>query len=93
MQVVNWCKGIAAAGFVLTGSLFSGCNQQTAPPPGGPAEVAIVTIHPEQITLTTELPGRTTAYLIAEIRPQVSGLLQKRMFAEGASVQAGDLLY
>ena len=43
--------------------------------------------------LTTELPGRTSAYLVAEIRPQVSGLLLKRLFTEGADVKAGEVLY
>jgi membrane fusion protein (multidrug efflux system) len=52
-----------------------------------------VTIQPERVVLTTELPGRTSAYLVAEIRPQVNGLLQKRLFQEGANVGQGDLLY
>jgi membrane fusion protein (multidrug efflux system) len=62
-------------------------------PPSGPPEVAVVTIQPEPVVLTTELPGRIAAYLVAEIRPQVSGLLQKRLFEEGANVRQGDLLY
>jgi len=93
MPIVNWPKCIAAAGFVLTGLLLSGCKSQTALPPAGPPEVATVTIRPERIVLTTELPGRTSAYLVAEIRPQVNGLLQKRLFQEGANVRQGDLLY
>jgi membrane fusion protein (multidrug efflux system) len=52
-----------------------------------------VTIRPERIVLTTELPGRTSAYLVAEIRPQVNGLLQNRLFKEGANIKEGDLLY
>ena len=56
-------------------------------------EVAVSTLHPQDIMLTTELPGRTSAYRTAEIRPQVSGILQKRLFTEGAAVQAGDVLY
>ena len=52
-----------------------------------------MTVQPQQITLTTELPGRTTPYLIAEIRPQVSGLIQKRLFKEGSDVEAGQVLY
>jgi membrane fusion protein (multidrug efflux system) len=55
--------------------------------------VATVTIEPRPIELTTELPGRTSAYLIAEIRPQVNGIIKKRMFREGSDVKAGDLLY
>jgi membrane fusion protein (multidrug efflux system) len=50
-------------------------------------------MQPERTVLTTELPGRTSAYLVAEIRPQVNGLIQSRLFQEGATVKAGDLLY
>ncbi|NLI32595.1 MAG: efflux RND transporter periplasmic adaptor subunit [Deltaproteobacteria bacterium] len=80
---------------VLLGSLFpSGCDrrQQSAAPPPVP-EVTVVTVQPQQVLLTTELPGRTSAYLVAEIRPQVSGLIQKRLFKEGSDVKAGQLLY
>jgi membrane fusion protein (multidrug efflux system) len=59
----------------------------------GPAEVGVETLRPERVVLTTELPGRTSAYLVAEVRPQVSGILRDRLFEEGASVQAGALLY
>ena len=74
--------------------LAAGCKPKaTAPPPRGPAQISFVAVAPERVVLTTELPGRTSAYLVAEIRPQVSGLVQKRLFQEGASVKAGDLLY
>lgn len=56
-------------------------------------EVGVVTIQPERVVLTTELPGRTAAYRVADIRPQVNGLILKRAFEEGSLVQAGDLLY
>jgi membrane fusion protein (multidrug efflux system) len=56
-------------------------------------EVAIVAIQPQRVELTTELPGRTSAYRIAEIRPQVNGIIQKRLFQEGSDVKAGQLLY
>jgi membrane fusion protein (multidrug efflux system) len=52
-----------------------------------------VTVEPQEVVLTSELPGRTSAYLVAEIRPQVNGLLQKRLFTEGAFVEAGQELY
>ena len=93
MQFRNRCKCLAATGLVIAGLLSSGCKTQTAPPPAGPAEVATVTLQPEHVVLTTELPGRINAYLVAEIRPQVSGLLQKRLFQEGANVRQGELLY
>lgn len=66
---------------------------KSAPSPKAIAEVSVQTITPERASLTTELPGRTAAYLVAEIRPQVSGLIQKRLFQEGADVQAGSVLY
>jgi len=56
-------------------------------------QVAVLTIAPESVSLATELPGRITPMRIAEIRPQVSGLLLKRHFEEGADVKAGQVLY
>jgi len=56
-------------------------------------QVGIITLAAEQHTVTTELPGRTTAFLTAEIRPQVGGIVQKRLFTEGAQVKAGQVLY
>ncbi|WP_158897158.1 biotin/lipoyl-binding protein, partial [Pseudomonas sp. BAV 2493] len=58
-----------------------------------PAEVGVVTVQPRTVTLTDELPGRTSAFRIAEVRPQVSGILLKRSFTEGADVKAGQQLY
>jgi len=78
----------------LAGGLFlGGCEErkQAAPPPV--PEVAVVTVQPQRVELTTELPGRTAAYLVAEIRPQVSGLIQKRLFKEGSDVKGGQILY
>lgn len=76
------------------GLALTACNRQppaaqTPPPP----EVATVTVAPQQVLLTTELPGRTSPYRIAEIRPQVNGLIQKRLFTEGSDVMAGQELY
>lgn len=82
------------AAVVLLMSLWlAGCaaKPQGQDPP--PPEVSVITVEPQQVRLTSELPGRTTPYLIAEIRPQVNGLLQKRLFAEGAVVEAGQELY
>ncbi len=79
---------------LLSGLLLGGCDrkQQSQTPPPVP-EVATVTVQPQQIVLTTELPGRTSAYRVAEIRPQVNGLIQKRLFTEGSDVKAGQVLY
>jgi membrane fusion protein, multidrug efflux system len=74
-------------------ALVVGCKSAPSAPPPGPPEVAIVTVQPERIVLTTELPGRTAPHLVAEIRPQVNGILRERRFEEGADVRSGDLLY
>ena len=60
---------------------------------GGVADVSTITVTQQQVMLTYELPGRTSPYLISEIRPQVSGLIQKRLFTEGSDVKAGQELY
>jgi membrane fusion protein (multidrug efflux system) len=79
---------------VLSSLLPGGCDRRpTAAPPPQVPEVAVVTVQPQNVVLTTELPGRTAAYLVAEIRPQVNGLIQKRLFIEGSDVQAGQELY
>ncbi len=76
--------------------------QAGGPPGGGPGgppggkptpEVSFVTVQAQKVVLTNELPGRTSAYRAAEIRPQVSGMIQKRLFTEGADVKAGEVLY
>jgi membrane fusion protein (multidrug efflux system) len=66
-----------------------GKGQQAPPVP----EAGIVTIVPQQVRLTSELPGRTSAFLVAEVRPQVNGIILKRDFQEGSDVKAGQLLY
>jgi len=74
--------------------LLSACGQNKgAQPAAGEPEVTVVTITPQTITLTTELPGRTSAHVISEVRPQVGGIIQKRLFVEGREVKAGEVLY
>src|SRR5690554_5486369 len=68
-----------------------GGSDEPAQPP--PPEVSVVTLAPETVTLTRELPGRTSAYLVAEVRPQVNGIIQERLFTEGSVVEAGEPLY
>ncbi|WP_150305580.1 efflux RND transporter periplasmic adaptor subunit [Pseudomonas saliphila] len=78
-------------------ALLSACGkeEETAPSAAEKStpEVGIVTLEAEPFTLTTELPGRTAAYRVAEVRPQVNGIIQKRLFKEGSDVKAGDQLY
>ena len=79
---------------ILLSTLLSACN--TAAPPAPPVSrvaVTVVTLKPESVTLTRELPGRTSPSLVAEVRPQVSGLVKQRLFEEGKNVEAGQPLY
>ena len=69
----------------------SGCTKQAELKPQA-LEVAVVYLKPQPVVITTELPGRTAAFLVAEIRPQVNGLIQKRLFVEGSEVKAGQVL-
>lgn len=79
---------------ILAGLTITGCGKkERGMPQMGPPEVAVITAQPQKVTVTTELPGRTSAFLIAEVRPQVSGIVQKTLFTEGGNVKEGDLLY
>jgi membrane fusion protein (multidrug efflux system) len=95
MQIYSRAKRIAVGG-ALTGILIlGGCGQTTTggPPQGAPPEVAIVTVQQRPLVITTELSGRTSAHRIAEVRPQVGGIIRKRLFEEGSEVKAGQTLY
>ncbi|EXF46807.1 multidrug/solvent RND membrane fusion protein [Pseudomonas sp. BAY1663] len=79
---------------ILAVAVFlAGCEEQAPPPAQEAPRVGIVTLQAEPFALTTELPGRTRAYRIAEVRPQVNGIIQKRLFTEGSDVKAGQQLY
>lgn len=96
MQIHDRAIRIAAGGVLTAILILGGCGQQPnkgGPPPGGTPEVAVVTIQPKRLVITTELAGRTSANLTAELRPQVSGMIQKRLFEEGSNVQTGQVLY
>lgn len=84
--------GVSTLGLAaLTGCERAGSG--AGPMQAGPPEVAVVTVGTERAVITTELPGRTSAFLVSEIRPQVNGLIQKRLFEEGSDVKAGQVLY
>jgi len=76
-----------AAALAACGGAEQGGPQQ------GPGQVTVVTLKPETVNLSRELPGRTSAYLVAEVRPQVSGIIARRLFTEGTEVKAGQVLY
>lgn len=83
-----------AAALLLVAGLLGACDepqQQEATQP--PPKVGYYNIKPQSYTLTSRLPGRTAAYRIAEVRPQVSGIVQQRLFTEGSEVKAGQQLY
>lgn len=94
MKIHGGIRLMTLLGILVGLAATSGCGQQgtKSQPPGMP-EVSAVTVQPERVAITTELPGRISAYLIAEVRPQVSGIIQRRLFREGADVKAGDVLY
>ncbi|MCQ2028172.1 efflux RND transporter periplasmic adaptor subunit [Stutzerimonas zhaodongensis] len=77
-------------------AVLSGCQDEQAAAPAAAQQapqVGIVTLEAESFALTTELPGRAQAYRVAEVRPQVDGIIQKRLFTEGSEVKAGEQLY
>ncbi len=85
---------LAALAIAFGGALLAGCSEtRSAAPASKPPEVGVVTLAAQPLTLSTELSGRTTAFMVAQIRPQVGGIVQQRAFIEGAQVKAGELLY
>ena len=72
--------------------LLAACSHKSAPPPKGPPDVAVLTLKQQPVSIVTELPGRTVPYRIAEVRPQVNGVILKRLFNEGQDVNASQPL-
>jgi membrane fusion protein (multidrug efflux system) len=78
---------------------LAACNEQKPAAPGGaqnappPPTVGFVALQPQNVTIVSELAGRVLPSLIAEVRPQVSGIIEKRLFVEGSEVKEGDVLY
>ena len=67
---------------VALATLLSGCKKEEAAPAPQAPQVGVVTVQPQAFTLTSELPGRTSAYRVAEVRPQVNGIILKRLFKD-----------
>ena len=89
-------RTLASAAVLLLAGLFSACRDKPAAPPaarGAPVEVGVVTVGAQDAPLQLTLPGRLSASQIAEVRPQVTGLVLKRLFTEGGRVAAGQPLY
>lgn len=94
MCIFNWFKlsvlRFIAALMVLT---LWGCSPEPAAPARTAISVGVVSLQTYDVTITSELSGRTRAHMVAQIRPQVTGIVQKRLFTEGAEVKAGQVLY
>lgn len=94
---MNKIRGLSplAAVLMLSGSfLLTGCdNNKSEQAAQQPPAVGVVTLKTEPLKISTELPGRTSAYRVAEVRPQVSGIILKRNFIEGSDIKAGQSLY
>ena len=94
---MNKNRGLTPLAVVLMlagGLALTGCNDKKTEQGAARApEVGVVTLKAEPLNVTTELPGRTSAFRIAEVRPQVSGIILKRHFVEGSEVKAGTSLY
>jgi membrane fusion protein (multidrug efflux system) len=87
--------GPMLGGLLLTSALLAGCDRSGAKSaaPAGPVEVGVITLAPTPVTLTKELPGRTSAFRIAEVRARVNGIVLKRLFTEGSDVKEGQALF
>jgi membrane fusion protein (multidrug efflux system) len=81
-------------GVIMLVAVIAACDGAKAPPaaPSAP-EVTVLTVQPQSVVIKTVLPGRTAPTVIAEVRPQVTGIVQSRTYSEGAEVKAGSTLY
>jgi membrane fusion protein (multidrug efflux system) len=89
------CVPASSAALVLAALMLAGCGgkEQQQQAPAGPPTVGVVTVQNQAVTLTTQLPGRTSAFETSEVRPQVNGLVTARLFKEGDVVRKGQALY
>ena len=81
----RWIAGAAV--------LLAGCHHRAPPPTPPPPRVSVVTLRAQSVPIVTELPGRVNAYRTADVRPQVNGIILKRLFVEGSEVKTGQQLY
>src|ERR1700740_2075302 len=86
-------RELLGAALVIFCLMLAACGKHPAPAAPPKPAVTVVTLHAKAVSLTTELPGRVSAYRVAEVRPQVSGVVLKRLFTEGDRVGAGQQLY
>jgi membrane fusion protein, multidrug efflux system len=92
MTQSNWLPRLAFAAVAAMMTL-GGCGAKPPPPAAQAPEVAVVTVQRTSVPVTSDLPGRTSAYLVAQVRARVDGIVLKRAFQEGVDVRAGQRLY
>lgn len=93
-QLLHHTRKVLTLSMLAACLAFAGCSDSgSAPPNSGPPEVGTITLQLQRVRLSTELAGRTTASLVSDVRPQVSGIVKSRRFEEGAYVEAGHVLY
>lgn len=83
----------ALISLLVASSILVACDEKAATPPMMAPQVTVVTLESEPVTLTRELPGRTSPFKVAEVRPQVNGIIQQQLFREGGRVDANQPLY
>ena len=93
MQAMRARRALIPGILAVAVTVLSACGKDNKPPAAQTPEVKVVTLKDENVTLDSSLPGRTMPYRIAEVRPQVNGILQKRLFVEGSDVKQGQQLY
>ncbi|CCG42688.1 efflux RND transporter periplasmic adaptor subunit [Magnetospirillum molischianum] len=89
VERLSRCGGM----LIVAAMALAGCGDPTPEATLPPVQVAVMTVAPARVNLTEDLPGRVAAVRIAEIRPQVSGIVQRRLFEQGAEIRAGDPLF
>ncbi|NNG50690.1 efflux RND transporter periplasmic adaptor subunit [Sphingomonas sanguinis] len=88
------CRTLPALPIMLAmAALLSGCSAEAPVAPADPVTVLTMRVAPTQVTAADELPGRVVAFRTAEIRPQVGGIIQRRLFEQGAAVRPGQILF
>ena len=95
LLVIGDClaQGVAVRLAVLGLVMLTGCEHKAPPPAPPPPKVSVVTVQAQAVPITTELPGRVAGYRTADVRPQVNGIILRRLFVEGGDVKAGQQLY
>ncbi|HEY4546246.1 MAG TPA: efflux RND transporter periplasmic adaptor subunit [Pedomonas sp.] len=86
-------RAVHLALVIALGAALTACSSKEQPQEAPTPEVGVITLQPESAALTTELAGRLTSYMVSDVRPQVGGIIQKRLFEEGSMVKKGQLLY